>query len=199
MSMGDGPTTRPSLLLRIRDTQDRTAWAEFVELYAPLLHAYGLHRGLQDADSADLAQEVLRRMVTASSRFRYDSSRGSFRGWLLAIARNELTRFVKRRKRQSLGSGDTEVGQLLQEQPDHREERAFWDREYAWNLLHWAARRVQPEFRETTWQAFWSTTVDGKSPQTVAAELGISLGAVYIARSRVSARIREVVATVEGD
>src|SRR5262245_66053215 len=99
--------TRASLLIRIRDPQDRLAWGEFVALYAPLIHAYGMRRGLQDADAADLVQEVLRHVNRSALQFEYDRSKGSFRGWLVTVARNEIRKLANRRGTQAAGSGDT--------------------------------------------------------------------------------------------
>src|SRR5262249_46801901 len=95
--------TRASLLLRIRDPQDRQAWGEFVALYAPLIHAYGRKRGLQDSDAADLTQEVLRRVSRSAGEFRYDPARGSFRGWLLTVTLNEVRKLGGRRTREAGG------------------------------------------------------------------------------------------------
>ena len=64
-------------------------------------------------------------------------------------------------------------------------------------LFRWAAERVRDEFRGTTWAAFWETGVEGKKAQVVADALGMSIGAVYMARSRVVARIRQVIEQVE--
>ena len=192
-------TTRASLLLRIRDPRDRIAWGEFVELYAPLIHAYGMHHGLQDADAADLAQEVLRRVARSAAGFEYDPSRGSFRGWLFTVTRNELSKLVERGAKKAKGSGDTAMHEVLAQQPDKSRDEEEWDREYQWNLFHWAAERVRAEFREATWQAFWLTAVGGREASEVARELNISGGAVYIARSRVTARIRQEIQAVEGE
>jgi RNA polymerase sigma-70 factor (ECF subfamily) len=197
--MGDSPATRGSLLLRIRDPQDRIAWGEFVRVYAPLLHAYGLHRGLQDADAADLAQDVLRCVIRAAPEFRYDPALGSFRGWLFTITRHELMKLAQRRGRQPVGAGDSAVHQLLEQQTAPAAEQQYWDREYQWNLFHWASKRVQPEFREATWQAFWLTAVQGLEAEAAASQLAISVGAVYIARSRITARIRQEIAAIEGE
>jgi RNA polymerase sigma-70 factor (ECF subfamily) len=197
-AMSSSPSTRTSLLVRIRDPQDRIAWGEFVQLYAPLIHAYGRRRGLQDADAADLAQEVLRCLTRAAPGFRYDPSKGSFRGWLLTVTRNELRKLVARQARQAAGAGDTDARQFLEQQPDEVDEK-FWDHEYQWGLFNWAAEKVRAEFRNATWQAFWRTAVVGNEVDAVAADLGISPGAVYIARSRVTARIRETIAAVDGE
>src|SRR5262245_34553802 len=105
VSMTSLSVTRASLLLRIRDPGDRMAWNDFVQLYAPLVHSYGMHCGLQDADAADLVQEVLPRVARAIGKFEYDRERGSFRGWLLTVTRNELRKIAGRRNRQARGSG----------------------------------------------------------------------------------------------
>ena len=191
--------TRASLLVRIRDPRDRIAWTEFVRLYAPLLHGYALKNGLQDADAADLAQDVLMQVVRSAAGFEYDRSRGTFRGWLLTVARNAIRKAGVRRHKQAAGTGDSHVQGLLAEQPERGGDDAEWDREYRWNLFQWAARRVQVEFREATWNAFWRTVVEGKSIDVVAAELGVSSGAIYVARSRAMARIRQEIVAAEGE
>src|SRR5687768_5078741 len=197
--MSSPSVTRASLLVRIRDPQDRLAWGEFVQLYAPLIHAYSMRRGLQDADAADLVQDVMRIVTRSAGAFEYDRSRGSFRGWLLTVTRNELRKAIARRQKHPAGSGDTQMAGFLAEQPDERSDADQWDREYRWNRFHWAAERVKSEFREATWLAFWRTVVEGQSVETVAAALGITVGAVYIARSRVTARIRQEVAAADGE
>jgi RNA polymerase sigma-70 factor (ECF subfamily) len=183
--------------MRLSDTQDQESWRQFVEIYAPLIHAYGLHHGLQDADGADLAQNVLQAIAAHAPRFQFDPSRGTFRGWLFTVTRNELLKIAARQRRQPGGSGDTHVQGLLQEQPDGRQSDAEWDREHRWRLFLWAAERVKGEFREATWRAFWLTAVEGQEIEQTARELEISVGAVYIARNRVTARIRREVETVE--
>jgi RNA polymerase sigma-70 factor (ECF subfamily) len=190
--------TRASLLLRIRDPHDRLAWGEFVGLYAPLVHAYGRHHGLQDADAADLVQEVLRRVARASPQFEYDRSRGTFRGWLLTVTRNELFKMGRSRK-ETRGSGDTAVQGLLAQEPERAQADDDWDREYHWNLFLWAAERVKSEFRDATWQAFWRTVVESAPIEPTAKALNLSVGAVYIARSRIIARIRQEVASVDDE
>jgi RNA polymerase sigma-70 factor (ECF subfamily) len=195
--MCSSPATRASLLLGIRDPKDRVAWGEFVRLYAPLVHAYGRRRGLQDSDAADLTQEVLRCLARSAPGFRYDPARGSFRGWLHAVTRNALRKLAGRKPFPARGTGDTAVRQILEQQPDPSADGELWRREYQWNLFRWAAEKVRAEFREPTWQAFWRTAVLGEDIARVAEALGVSPGAVYIARSRVTARIRREVVAVE--
>jgi DNA-directed RNA polymerase specialized sigma24 family protein len=189
--------TRASLLLRIRDPRDALAWGEFVRLYAPLLHAYGVRRGLQDADAADVVQDTLRNVLRAAPQFTYDPARGSYRGWLFTIARNEVRKFATRTA--GRGTGDSHVRHLLEAHPDPAGDQDNWDRDYRLALFHWAAARVRPEFREKTWDAFWQTAVTGADIAAVAAGLGLTVGGVYIARSRVTTRIRQEIQAVDGD
>jgi RNA polymerase sigma-70 factor (ECF subfamily) len=180
------PLTRPSLLVRIRDAGDREAWGQFVEVYAPLVYRFARSRGLQDADAADLTQDVLQAVSGASKRLVYDPTRGTFRAWLYTVARNKLRNFrIARERRQDNGDPS-----LLDEQPAP-EEVEQWEREYEQRLFDWAAEQVRRRFQETTWRAFWMTAVEARPAAETAAALGISLGAVYIAKSRVLARLRE--------
>jgi RNA polymerase sigma-70 factor (ECF subfamily) len=188
-----------SLLVRIRDPQDQIAWGEFVGLYAPLIHRYGAHRGLQDADAADLAQEVLRCVARSAATFEYDPARGSFRGWLLTLTRNELRKLAARQAGADRAAGGSEVQLILEQHPDAATDEEYWDREYRWSLFQWAAQRVRAEFREATWQAFWQTALLHRDVGEVAKELAITPGAVYIARSRVTARIRREIQGIEGE
>jgi RNA polymerase sigma factor (sigma-70 family) len=193
--MGEPPNTRASLLLRIRDAHDGQAWTQFVELYAPLVYGFARKRGLQDADAADLTQEVLRAVARAVGRLEYDPQRGSFRSWLFTVARNKLANFLTRRRPDGAGVDSQEV---LAEQPA-REEVDLWEQEYQQRLLAWAAEQVRGQFAEPTWKAFWQTAVEGKNPRETATALGMSVGAVYIARSRVLARLKEQVQQLEHD
>jgi RNA polymerase sigma-70 factor (ECF subfamily) len=193
------PPTRPSLLVRLRDAADADAWRKFVDLYAPLVYGLARHRGLQDADAADLTQEVLRAVAAAAERLEYDPRRGSFRGWLFTVARNRLADFFTARGRAAVASGGSEARELLENQPAPDDETERWDREYERRLFAWAAERVRVDFTEKTWAAFWQAAVEGKPPAEVSAALGLSVGAIYIAKSRVQARLKEVLREATGD
>jgi len=190
--MAAAPTTRPSLLVRLRDPRDRQAWDRFVELYAPVVFGYARKRGLQGADAADLTQIVLGQVVQQIGRFDYQPERGSFRGWLFTIVRRRLCDWRAQQNGPQRAAGVAQG--LLEAQPaPAEEESAAWEREVRLNLLAWAGEQVRPSVQETTWQAFWQTAVEGKSGKETAAALGISVAAVYLAKSRVMARLRQEV------
>ena len=187
--MDESPATRRSLIVKLRDPADTAAWHEFVAIYGPLVYGLARRKGLQDADANDLCQEVFRAVAGAVDR--WDPARGSFRGWLSRIARNLLINFLTRQRHQPRGSGTTSVQDLLEAQPAaDPSATALFEAEYEKHLFLWAAAEVRGELVTTTWQAFWQTGVEGRPPQKVAAELKLSVGAVYAARSRVLARLR---------
>ncbi len=191
--MTQSDATRPSLLVRIKDHHDRQAWGQFVEIYAPLVYEMARRRGLQDSDAADLTQEVLSSVSGAVARLDYDPRKGTFRGWLFTVTRNALNTFLNAQQRVPRGTGDSAVQAWLEEQPGRDDESDFWDTQYHRRLLAYAAEQVRSSFEEATWQAFWQTAVEGKLGKVVAASLGMTVGAVYIAKSRVLSRIKEQV------
>jgi RNA polymerase sigma factor (sigma-70 family) len=196
--MSEPLTTRPSLLLRLRDPMDERAWGEFVEIYGPLVHRLARRRGLQDADAADLVQEVFRAVAGAIERYDPDPAKGSFRGWLSTIARNLIVNLLEARRRHPGGTGDTKVHRLLEEQPaPDSPQSALFDDEYRLRVLDWAAGRVRDEFTDATWRAFWMTAVEGQPARQAAHDLGLSVGTVYQYKSRVVARIRREIERVE--
>jgi len=185
------PLTRASLLVRLRDPNDTDAWKDFVRLYATVIYGFARKRGLQDADAADLMQEVLRSVAGAVGRLNYDPRKGTFRGWLYSITRNKIFNFLEARQRHPRGTGDSNAQQRLSEHPGRDAEADEWDREYERKAFAWAADRVRPEFQPNTWQAFWMTAVEGQNAKDAGRRLGLSPGAVYVAKSRVLARLKE--------
>jgi RNA polymerase sigma factor (sigma-70 family) len=196
--MDDSPATRCSLIVKLRDPADSTAWREFVAVYEPLVYRLARRKGLQDADARDLCQEVFQAVVKAIDR--WEPGRGSFRGWLSRIARNLLINVLTRRRFQPRGSGATSIQHLLEAQPAvDPSATALFEVEYERCLFRWAADEIRGEFTPATWRAFWQTALDDRPPSAVAEELGLSVGAVYVARSRVLARLKRRIAQLEND
>ncbi len=189
-------TTRPSLLVRIRDLRDEMAWGEFAQLYTPFIYRVARQSGLQDADASLVTQDVLVTVARTIHRFEYNRKSGSFRGWLKVVTRSRLNDFLRVQRREVQGTGDTGIIQLLGEQADDTQPD-IWEQEFRRSLFEWAVDRISCDFEETTWQAFWQTSVADRKTSDVAEELGMSIGAVYIARSRVLARLRKEIEEVD--
>ncbi len=193
------PPTRTSLLVRLKAPRDERAWIEFVEIYEPLIHSLARAKGVQEADADDLAQDVFRTVADAIERWDPDPAKGSFRSWLSLVARNLIVNLLSARRRQtaSFGAGGTEMVELLKAQPAGDLDSALFDIEYRRQIFARATQCARVHFQETTWLAFWRTAVEGRDLSAVAAELGLTAGALYVARSRVMARIRQEVDRIE--
>src|SRR5262249_34025049 len=182
---GDSPLTRASLLVQIRDGSNHEAWREFVQLYGPIVYGFARNRGLQDADAADLMQDVMRSVSGAIGRLEYDRRQGTFPGWLFTIARNKVYNFLSARRIRPQGSGDTSANRLLEAHPDAADASEAWEVEYQRRLASLAMERVKGEFQDSTWNAFRLTAIEGKPAGDAARQTGLSPGAVYVAKSRV--------------
>jgi RNA polymerase sigma-70 factor (ECF subfamily) len=186
---GAASATPASLLLRLRSPGDEAAWEQLLLLYGPTVERWCRRAGLTAEDAADVGQEVFQAVARSINDFHRDRPGDSFRGWLYAITRTRL--LDHRRARHIPAAGGTDALHRLEEIP--AEEPADSDaltsdrRE----LYQRAVRLIQAEFAERTWQAFWRVTVEGQSPADVAADLGLTPGAVYIAKSRVLKRLRQ--------
>jgi len=196
--MDDHPVTRPSLLVCLRDPHDGGAWSQFVAIYSPLVYRFARRGGLQASDAADVTQEVFRAVARSIRHFEYDRQRGSFRGWLIAVARSKVQNFLGKRKSQLEAAGGTQARELLEQQGSREDEETFVEREHRRCLFDWAVEQIRGEFQPSTWQAFWQTSVEGRSAKEVADTLGMTTGAVYIARSRILARLKAKIQQVEG-
>lgn len=189
--MSPSPDTRQSLILRLPTLSDAEAWREFVAIYEPLVFRFARRRGLQDADAQELVQNVLVAVARAVAGWKPDRQRGRFRAWLFRIARNQLIHLVSR-KQPDRGSGRSAEWQLLNQRPAPQSISAAAEIDYRRELFRTAAAHVRDSFQPSTWDAFWRSSVLEQPIDAVAAELGISPGAVYIARSRVLHRLKQL-------
>ncbi len=199
--MSPTPLTRPSLLVRLKDKRNERAWGEFMEIYEPVVHRLARRGGLQDADAREVVQEVMVAVSGAIARWDPDRNKGSFRAWLARITRNVTVNLLVHRQRNPQAVGGTEMAVCLQQTPDERADAQAvrFDAEYKRQLFRWAAQQIRDDFQETTWQAFWSTCVEGESVRQVANRLKVSSGVVYVSRSRIMARLRTKIQSLTVD
>ena len=188
--------TRESLIARLPNHADFAAWQEFVELYEPLVFGLARRHGFQANDAHDVVQEVFSAVAESIDRFSPDKSRGRFRTWLFRVARNQTLNQLRKRKRNLPLSGEPETQAMLESQADGQPDDDEFDSAFRRRAFRWAARRVRQAVQPTTWECFSRTAIGGEQPKAVAEDLGIDVGTVYLARSRVMVRMRKLVETV---
>jgi RNA polymerase sigma-70 factor (ECF subfamily) len=193
---GEGPqpptSTSRSLLERLK-ADDAAAWDRMVTLYSPLVCRWCRRWGLREQEIADVLQEVFQAVATHIASFRKDRAGDTFRGWLRTIARNKVNDLFRRKASEPEGGGGTETQAwfaAVPESPPPEGGSSSEDRSDRL-LLGRVLDLIRNEFEDRTWQAFWRTAVDSRSPAEVAGELNMSAGAVRVAKSRVLRRLRQ--------
>jgi RNA polymerase sigma-70 factor (ECF subfamily) len=158
-------------------------WKQLLDVYGPLLRAWLSRSGVPATDHDDLIQDVLMVVVRRVSEFEHRGP-GAFRAWLRSILANRTRKYFRDRPPSSpaidldaVAAADSVLGRQ-------------WDREHDEHLAARALRLVQADFAATTWQAFVRHVLDGRTPAEVAAELGLSVNSVLLAKSRVLKRLR---------
>jgi RNA polymerase sigma-70 factor, ECF subfamily len=177
-------STSVSLLKRLHESGNQIAWDRFVRLYTPLLFYWARKAGLAEADCADLVQDVFCVLVRKMPTFKYDPTK-SFRAWLKTVLRN--TWHNRRRQKVAEPHGDLDLFPPQKSSDDLVE---LEEAEYRQHLVARALELMQAEFEPKTWQACWQFVVVGRPATEVAQELGITVNVVYLAKSRVIARLR---------
>lgn len=191
------PETRHSLIQRLQDGGDNAAWEEFASIYRPVIVRIALRKQMQFDDAEDLAQQVLLLVLKNINKWKSDPARARFRTWLQTVVRNATMNALSRRPKDQ-ASGGTDSLQQLHQRPDKADSLSF-DLEWQRETLRWVAHQVRGEFESTTWTAFWDTAIEQLPAQEVAEKIGRSVGAVYIARSRVMQRIKQRIAELDED
>jgi len=178
-----------SLVERLK-AHDPEAWLRFTVIYGPLVLGWSRRAGLQENDAADVVQETFQAVAVRVGDFRRDRPDDSFRGWLWTITRSKLHDHFRRRGQQPEATGGSAAHQQLEELPQRPPADRDGHQEIA-AVTRRALAIIQTDFQETTWRAFWRTAIDDQRATAVAAELGLSVAAVYMAKSRVLVRLRQ--------
>ena len=183
--------TSRTLLERVK-AEEATAWERLVALYAPLVYHWCRRWDLREPDIADILQEVFQAVFAHVGGFRKEREGDSFRGWLRRITQNKVRDQLRRVRREPRGVGGSEAQNRLNQLPVPQTSEADNDADQLAErgLLRRALDLIRLDFEERTWQAFWQTVVEGRSPRDVAETLGISAGAVRVAKCRVLHRLR---------
>ena len=194
---GSGFSTRPSLLLRLRDPRDAEAWRSFVDVYGPLVYGHARRRGLQNEDAEDVTQRVFARVSEAIRAFNYQPDLGRFRDWLGTVVRNEVNRLLKADMGTPRGKGGEE-DIALAHAPAPAADSA-WTSEFNAHILQVALERCRPHFEPPTWRAFERLWLEQAPAAHVASEMSQPIDWVYIAKSRVLKRLAQEVQALADD
>jgi RNA polymerase sigma-70 factor (ECF subfamily) len=199
MDSSSGSHTSPSLLGRLQqEPADQQAWAEFVERYGRRIYGWCRQAQLQEADAEDVAQMVLVQLAKSMRDFAYDPSK-SFRGWLRTLTRHAWSDFVEARQRGGRASGDSDTCAALHTVPAREDLVARLEEQFDQDVLDEATARVRLRIDPRTWEAFRLLAVEGLSGAEAARRLDRTVAAVFKARTRVQAMLRDEVAWLEGD
>jgi RNA polymerase sigma-70 factor, ECF subfamily len=188
-----------SNLLRAAQANDQEAWRQLVGRYSPLIFWWALRSGLKDHDAADVVQTVCAKLSVALAAFEKDGRPGSFRRWLKTITRDKIARFREAEAKQPLGNGGSEARKLLDQVPDEPPPSTCFHppvdprRERFWELVD----RLEDEFQESTWEAFWLTMFEDCTSAEAGTRLGMTDKAVRLAKGRVLRRLREEAAALD--
>ena len=191
--------TRPSLLLRLRqDPPDQGAWAEFVERYGRQIHAWCSRWGLQEADAQDVTQTVLLQLASKLQNFSYDPAQ-RFRAWLKTLTHHAWSDFLASWRPAVKGSGESAVHQLLDSVEARDELARRLEETFDQELLELAVENVRARVEERTWEAWRLTAQEGLSGAEAAARLGMQVGTVYKAKSKVHAMLQETLRQMQDE
>jgi len=182
------PTTHRTLLARLGDARDQTAWRDFHARYAELIASYARRRGIRPADCDDVVQETLLVLQKAMTRFTYDAERGTFRGYLKSI----VSSAIHHRFCQKQGHAPLPLSESPQPAFDDPAEAA-WELEWQRYHVRLALRTIQAEFSAADRAAFEAYALAGREANETAAALGLSVDQVYQAKSRIVRRIGQLV------
>lgn len=179
--------TSASLLDRLQSCPDEASWRRLDDLYRPMIRRWLQRDPSLGNDLDDLVQEVMSVLVRELPAFRRRRA-GSFRRWLREVTVHRLQNYYRQRRRQPALLEDSPLGQLAAASSELSQR---WDQEHDRHVIRRLLELIQDEFQAKTLEAFRRVVFDEVSPAAAAEELGVSVNAVLIARSRVLARLRE--------
>ena len=183
--------TSISLLDRLRKQPDAGAWQRLVEIYTPLIRGWLSRHSAVPDDCDDLVQEVFTVLLRKLPEFERNPRPGAFRRWLQTITVNCLRETWRSRRGRPAATGNSQFLAMLNELRDpHSSLSRLWEEEHNRHVVGRLLALIEPQFEARTWRAFERVALDGVPPDEVAAELQISVNAVFIAKSRVLMQLR---------
>jgi RNA polymerase sigma-70 factor (ECF subfamily) len=184
-------STDKSLLIRAKNGSSH-AWEQLCTLYKGFIFRWLAHCGLIETDAEDLCQEILLKLVGDLERFEHNGRTGAFRAWLRALTVTQFRQFCRDRQRNVLLRVEGGISEIDHHEDPASELSARWEQEHDVHVLSGLLDCVAREFRSGPMEAFRRLVLEGQSGDQIAADLGMSRGAVYVAKFRISKRLREL-------
>jgi RNA polymerase sigma-70 factor (ECF subfamily) len=147
--------------------------------------------GVAPGEVGDVAQEIFVAASQGLERFHRDRPGDTFRGWLRGISRNQILLYFRKSEGQARAEGGEMAQRRMDSIIDPLSEPVEGEPIQIKQFYRRAVEQVRSEFEERTWQAFWLTVIDCRSPADLAAELGMSMAAIRQAKSRVLRRLKQ--------
>lgn len=192
------PDTSASLLLRVRNPEDKESWATFERIYGDIIRSYCRYSNLQACDVDDVTQDVLTQVSLSIRSFEYDPAKGRFRSWLGTITANRIRKLLRKTGTLREVPLTVDLDEPLPpgkcQDPD-----STWIELFSEGVLAEACKIIRVEFEETTWKCFEQTWFGQQAPSEVAEAVGVSLRAVYINKSRVLKRLEQQIRILADD
>jgi len=180
-------STRASLLAQVRDPANQDAWREFYEIYAPVMRHYARVRGLPVDEADEVVQICMQKLVAEMPTFEYAREKGRFKGWLRRVVNNQVLNIVRKRKPRR-----AETGELRLLEDTHPSVSEAWEKKWHTQRLNHSLSLVRREVASTTYQAFQRYVLEERPVKEVCQELDISTNQVYLAKTRVTERLKGI-------
>jgi len=183
--MTEFPETRQSLLIHLDSARDRDGWAEFEQIYRPIVYRMARRHGLQVMLS--VANSIARWQQQEGARFRH---------WLRRVTKNAIINALTRQPPDA-AAGGTDVHETLAKQAANPAAEQMFELEFRREIYRRAAQIVRSDLKAETWEAFELTAIEGQTIEEVAHQMGKSVGCIYAARSRTMKRLQTEAALLQ--
>jgi RNA polymerase sigma-70 factor (ECF subfamily) len=187
-------TTRVSLLMRVKDRNDTSAWREFDRIYRPMLHRFARECGLSNSDADDVVQQSMTTLVDYVERFEYDPKKGRFKGLLRTIAKNNVAKRMRKKRPQEAESQHFKRPQGREADPEE-----IFDRLWLNEHLAYCLKQVRTEVKESTYKAFVRYVLEEQPVEEICADLDITPNQVHKAKWRITQKIEEKLQAIVGE
>ena len=199
------PSTRSSIIERIKNSDDKTAWGYFDTTYRKLIYGYALKRGLTHEEAEDVTQDTMHAIAKGIKTFEYNPEHASFKKWLFTIARRKLVDQIRNKQGQPpiqhrAADDDRSTATVDREEDlDESALEAHWNREWSVYLVGMALQNIKSQVSIEQYQIYDLYVVKGRTVSEVAKTLAVTSNKVYIAKSRIDPLLKKELTALRQD